>query len=325
MDFLQLCNRTISEAGVELDPLTVGNFASPSDPFYNRIKQYVRDAWFEIQMSRSEWEFKTRQAKTSIRPRITVINGNRSIPDPLDPLNPLANLPAPPPADSIYEGDTTTKQFTVKAVTTLEGSWAAGTARAYLDLDNIDSAGWVFGEVFDEVDPDPLNVNVFQTKWYGQYDLIVDTPGSFEINKGSFYLQDTDGSDRRRLQWVSWETFQQLANVGGSVFFGEPTFVTETSEGKWDFFPRPAKQYTIWFEYVTTPQELTNDDDVPTIPTEYHEAIVWRALMNYADYDEKPQVFARAERRYGFYRSNLETNKLPTLSWGLSPYDTTQF
>ena len=310
MDFLQLTNRTILEAGVELDPLTTGTFASPSDPMYTRFKNYVRDAWYEIQMSRNEWEFKTKTQMSLIRPRVKVILGDR---------------PTAPPVDSVFEGDTTEKNITVKAVQLIEGSWSAGTAAAYLDLDDVDTAGWVFGETFDEVDPTPANVNVFQLKWFGQYNFVADTAGTFEINKASFYIQNVDGSDRRRLNFVSWENFQQLANTSGTASFGEPMFVTETQDGEWDFFPRPQKQYRIWYDYVTSPQELTDDDDEPTVPTEYHDAIVWRALMNYADYDEKPQVFARAERRYKFYQNTLETNKIPTITFGFNPYDTTQF
>lgn len=310
MNYLQLVNRTIFEAGVELDELTSGNFASPSDPMYRRFKNYVRDAWFELQMSRNEWEFKVKQAMVEIRPRVLVTNGNRTL---------------APPVDSVYEGDTSENLFTVKAVTLLSGAWAAGTAQAYLDLDDLSANQWTFGETFDEVDPDPANVNVFKLKWYGQYDLVEDITDAFEINKSSFYIQNVDGTNRRRLQWVSWETFQQMANASGSGFFGEPTFITETQEGKWDVFPRPAIQQRIWFDYTAVPQELSAATDTPLLPTEYHEIIIWQALMNYGDYDEKPQVFQRAERRMKRYQNVLEFNKLPTLSFGVNIYDATSF
>ena len=310
MNYLQLVNRTVLEAGVELDELTSGNFASPSDPMYKRFKNYVRDAYFELQMSRNEWEFLVKQATLEIGPRVLVINGDRSV---------------APPAGSIFEGDTSLNQFTVKAVTLLSGAWLSGTAQAYLDLEDLSANQWTFGETFDEVDPTPANVNVFRLKWYGQYDLVANISDAFEINKSSFYIQQADGANRRRLQWVSWETFQQMANASGSNFFGEPAFITETQEGKWDVFPRPASTYRLWFDYTSKPQELVNYNDIPSLPIEYHEIIVWQALMNYGDFDEKPQVFQRAERRMKRYQNNLEFNKLPTLSFGVNIYDATSF
>jgi hypothetical protein len=39
--FLELVNKTIRSAGVELDELLVGDFASPSDPLQAKFKEWV--------------------------------------------------------------------------------------------------------------------------------------------------------------------------------------------------------------------------------------------------------------------------------------------
>jgi hypothetical protein len=168
-------------------------------------------------------------------------------------------------------------------------------------------------------------VDVFKVKWYGTYDLVTDTSGSCEVNKSSFYILDpSTGSDRWRLRWLSYEEFQQLANQHAG-YFGTPIAITETPDGTYDLYPRPNKRYRLTYTYTTIPQTLMDDDDEPAAPVEYHDIIVWRALMNYADYDEKPQVFARAERRYNLYKNRLNVNKLPELKWGANRYDQCQF
>ena len=55
MDYLELTNRAVEEAGVELDPLTVPTFASPPGAkMYSRFKKWVADSWVEIQTDSKE-------------------------------------------------------------------------------------------------------------------------------------------------------------------------------------------------------------------------------------------------------------------------------
>lgn len=310
MTFLELVNRAIFESGVELDELTALNFASPPDKMQKRFKFFVQDAYKDIQQSRDEWEWRTATLTTTIRPRIKVINGDR---------------PTAPPVDSIFEGDLYNQQITVKGVTLLSGAWATGDAEAILDLDEISTQGFVFvNEVYDEVDPTPANVNVFSIKWWGEFNLQGSLGTGAEIQKNSFYIQPIDSSTRRRLQFVSWEDFQAMSNNQGNLA-GEPVAFTETAQGWFDFYPRPSKQYQLWFDYSKPFQPLTGDDDVPDLPTAYHEAILWKAVMYYADFDRQPDVFARAERRYKTLQNVFEFQKLPTLTWSPNVYDSTQF
>jgi hypothetical protein len=308
--FIELVNKTIRAAGVELDELLVGDFASPSDPLQAKFKEWVADAWFEEQLSRKDWEFTQKLGQTDINPRVLIVDGD----------HPHTTI-----VGATFEGDTSGFELTVKAVDILSGSFNAGNAQAILDLEPLTSNNFIPGELFDEVDPDPLNVNVFKVRWEAYYDLVTDTTGSYEVSKSSFYIVDPEtGADRNRLKWISFEEYQNIANQG-TGYFGTPTYIAETPDGHYTFFPRPNKRYRLTFTYTTIPQTLVDDDDEPACPVEYHDVIVYRALMNYADYDEKPQVFARAERRYNLYKNRLNVNKLPELKWGANRYEECQF
>ena len=58
--------------------------------------------------------------------------------------------------------------------------------------------------------------------------------------------------------------------------------------------PTPDKNYTLVGEYRRAPQTLMVNDDVPLCPPEYHQIIVWRALMMLGDHDEAPTVISTA-------------------------------
>lgn len=52
--------------------------------------------------------------------------------------------------------------------------------------------------------------------------------------------------------------------------------------------PSPDKVYTLRGWYMREIQTLTADDDEPYISEEFHDAIVWRALMTLGEDDEAP-------------------------------------
>lgn len=312
--YLELVNSAIIESGIDLDELTAGNFASTTDPMAKRMKRWVNQALKEIELERNEWEYKTKQAQTVIYPRWLVTDGNRS---------------SAPPANSEFEGDDTDCTFTVVSTTLLDGAWASGTATAlidYLELSNTPA----FNELFDEVTPTPANLNVFRLKWFGRYNLDSVEADIQQINKSSFSIQSANGlsdttlntgsADNQPLQFIPWDQFN-LA-MENEAQFGRPYVITETPDGWYDFFPRPDSPYILTFNYQASPQTLVNDDDAVTdMPALYQDAIVWRAVMYYADYDRKPDLFARAERRYEYYKNRAERNLMPTPTFGFNRYD----
>lgn len=310
MNYLQMVNKAATLSGVEIDELTSSNFASTTDNLSKRFKTFVADAWRDLQIERDEWEFKSATGSTTIYPRVLIENGDRS---------------TAPPANSEFEGDTTTANFTVLSSTLLDGTWLGGNAVAWLDLDDLTISSLLFGEVYDEVDPDPLNVNVFTIKGFGTFDVLGDLSDGWEVNKSSFSIQSPTTPNSKRLKWISWAEYQQVDNANNGIF-GEPTAITEAPGGTFQLYPHPNQSYRLAFEYTKAPHELSSYDDTPEgLPLNYHDAIVYRAMMYYADFDSKPHVFARAERRYNLLKNRLEKNLMPTFTWGVNVYDSIRF
>lgn len=313
--YLELVNLAILESGIDLDEIEVGDFANPPDPMHAKFKKYVKRAWRDIQQERNEWQFRTAQAQFLISPRFLVVDGDRA---------------TAPPVGSQYQGDDTEAEFTVLDITLLSGTWLGGDAEAWIDFKDYSTTPLKWNEYFDELTPDPLNINVFRAKWWGRYDLIGSLTDCLEPDLNTFFIQSTGGSSQQGntsasdnqiityTPYSQWLYGPESENTGR----GRPTTFTTTPEGYFDFYPRPDQQYVLTFTYSVKPQELEAADDViEALPSSYTDVILWRAVMYYADYDDKPQVFTRAERHYETYKNRLERNQLPPLSWSPNIYD----
>lgn len=80
------------------------------------------------------------------------------------------------------------------------------------------------------------------------------------------------------------------------------------------FGPKPDIAYRVRGEYRKTPQVLAADDDEPEMPSQYHEMIVWRAIMLIADHDESDPAFQKAAPKYAAMMMNLQRDQLPEIN-----------
>lgn len=315
--YLQLVNKAILEAGVDLDPLTSGNFASPpSQSLYANFKEWVNDSWKEIQIARDEYEFKTARATVNIYPAMYVENGLRA---------------TAPPADSTYNGDDTDSDFEVASTVLHSGTWAGGTAKATLYFKTA-SEQYKLNEYFDEILPTPAS-NIFQAKGRGRYNFVNDSQVTdlSEIHYDTMYVQTTGGStiqtnddstELRKITMVPWSTW--MYGYEQELTFGMPVFATITPDGDLDFYPRPDKQYVLHFTYTTTQGTLSAHGDSPSnIPSQYHPMIAWKAVMKWASWDSQQAKFARAAKEFDFFNHRLEKNEMPVVSFQQSRYDYT--
>lgn len=76
--------------------------------------------------------------------------------------------------------------------------------------------------------------------------------------------------------------------------------------------PKPDGIYTVSGEYMKAATELSGDDDEPELPTEWHMAIVYRAMMKYGRYAGASEVYTDGANEYKrMLREMLRTLRLP--------------
>lgn len=93
---------------------------------------------------------------------------------------------------------------------------------------------------------------------------------------------------------------------------GKPTAYTINSQGDIVFDTQLDDSYRIYLTAPTDPQELSADDDVPSmLPAKYHMAIVWKAIYYYGMYRQDPSVIEMGRVRQRPYKKWLESREMP--------------
>lgn len=75
--------------------------------------------------------------------------------------------------------------------------------------------------------------------------------------------------------------------------------------------PISDKGYTIVGDYFAGPTPLVNATDIPSLPLQYHYAIVYKVMMYYGAFIGAPEVYNRGEEEFGKMMKRLDSNRLP--------------
>jgi hypothetical protein len=318
VNYLELVNRAIQEAGKDQDDLTAGTFASPPDPrMFNRFKNWVNESYQQLQMVRGQWDFQQNRASVFVYPAIYVETGSR----------------APAPASGyVYQGQDTDFEFSVLQTTTHSGAWNAGTAKATLYFDeDFEGADFKFNELFNELSPTPAS-GVFRSKGWGRYDFMADGQLTDMLRplEETFMIQSTGGSSIQDndegiglspIRFVDWDLWQPVINgwAGGR---GMPALITRAPDGDYEMYPRPNKAYVLNFTYNSTEGTLSAYSDSPTnLPTRFHMMLVWMAVAKCGMYERDRAMVSRAETELNKYRQALETYHMPLMNFAPSAYN----
>lgn len=120
----------------------------------------------------------------------------------------------------------------------------------------------------------------------------------------SIYDPAIGKADERRLPVVNYRAWAIGYDIG-SPDPNRPNTVTFDFQRRLCVGPTPDKAYTIRGAYRRNVQSLTVDGDEPYIDPDYHQAIVWRALMLLGDDDESPFETATSFAQYRIIRSAM--------------------
>ena len=124
-------------------------------------------------------------------------------------------------------------------------------------------------------------------------------------------------TDEQRLEYLPWDDFRDIYLIGSSrTTTGRPGVFSIEPDDTITFDVLPDAAYTAVGEYFKTPDVLSGDADEPVFPSNYHMAIVYRAMMFFgADYaaDEK---YTHGYNEYRKILRKLEHNQLHHFTFG---------
>lgn len=144
---------------------------------------------------------------------------------------------------------------------------------------------------------------------------------SFRNWKVDSFRASTQGAnfaDEQILVFLEWTRYRNLYQYAQQRFnYMRPTVLTVDPEKRLGLGGVPDAAYVIVGEYWRGVTDFAADTDEPTgLPEDYHEIIVWLALVQYAGFESASEVYVRAKQNYGDMIAVLVADQGPPVMLG---------
>lgn len=126
-----------------------------------------------------------------------------------------------------------------------------------------------------------------------------------------FYLYDQDEGRRARrpIYCEEWGEFDAYY-TDPEAQSGRPGELSVRPDRSIVFSCAPDRHYMFEGEFRLTPERLTENTDAPSMPEQYHMAIVWMAVQTYAQYEEATTLYELATMRLANYLGQMMNTEL---------------
>lgn len=176
--------------------------------------------------------------------------------------------------------------------------------RAWVEIQNLSDWEFLwqettFNTVVNQQDYDPvinLALSPSLDKWI---------PNSVRITENNLtgYLSYTP--------WSEW--------VRANFSTGKPTSFTIRPDNKMSFNTLPNAVYTISFDYYRTPQQLSQNTDELLLAEQFHDAVLYKAILYVAAEQDAPELYQDAQSQLNIRLSAMGTSALPTITLAERP------
>jgi hypothetical protein len=129
------------------------------------------------------------------------------------------------------------------------------------------------------------------------------------------YLTATGYSTENYMDMISYDNWRDTYQYGSNrtTYSNPVVFAIKPADKSICLGPVPTSDYTIIGEYFKAPTELVLDADIPAMPTNYHMAIVYRALMMYGMYEGVGDAIQRGQMEYDKLMRKIRADQLPEI------------
>lgn len=123
------------------------------------------------------------------------------------------------------------------------------------------------------------------------------------------FLASTGIGTQTWMTWATWDDFQQIYRISNQID-SYPAHITDDPQDNIVLGPQPNDIYTVTSEYYRSAQILAADDDIPEMPSQFHELIVWYAIKRYGYREAATEVLSASADFSKSYMRQLEANQL---------------
>lgn len=130
--------------------------------------------------------------------------------------------------------------------------------------------------------------------------------------KPKIYLQSATVGTQGYLNYLEWYEFKRLYRLGtqNPEF---PAHIGIKPDNKLVLGPKPNGIYIVNGDYLRAPQVMAANTDTPDMPSQFHNAIVFKGLTKYGLMESAPECVTKGEDSYATYLGNLEGDQLSTM------------
>ena len=135
--------------------------------------------------------------------------------------------------------------------------------------------------------------------------------GLWDIN--SLRIYRVSQNDELPLTFMSYEDFR-AAYIIGPQTQSQPLYFTFDPALNLLLGPTPEYAYTVSGEYFKSVQTLAADADTPEMPSQFHLAILYRAMQLYGRYEGAPELVQDGAFNYRRMLRFIELNQMSTVN-----------
>lgn len=181
---------------------------------------------------------------------------------------------------------------------------------AWMDIQN-ERSDWFFMR-------QPMQFNTIAGKQsYTADDAGIVSFGNFKLDSFRQWLTSDGPDSETYMYYMNYDDFRNSYMLG-SLRTAQSSPIAWSVDYSKNFLIGmvPNDVYTINGEGYAMPTELEFDDDRPTLPSQYHMMIVWRALMYYGAKENAPECYTNGQNEYLRLMNKLLKDQLPEIEYG---------
>lgn len=306
MRFIDLVNRLRLECGVlGSDLASVVNQTGES----NRMVTWTNAAWLDIQNTRTDWQWMRTTATfptvagqpTYSAAQIGLTDFGQWARDTFrNYVNPVVTFSIASPCVMTLTGHNLAVGQIVTPYTTgvLPTGLTAATAvyvKSVVDANNVTLSATVGGAA--------INTSGTQS---GTHTITSNNTTTFAGLKSEIFMG--------YIEYESWRDGYEYGAL--RQIQTRPDVITITPDKSIGVGPFPIDGYTVVGDYWRVPSEMAANTDTPSLPTQFHMAIVYRAMMSYGAFEAAPEVYQRGEKEFNKLMHRLHFSQMPEITVG---------
>ena len=141
--------------------------------------------------------------------------------------------------------------------------------------------------------------------------------GNWQPNTFRNYVTTVGQQSEIMMEHIGYESWRDTYAFGAPRFTSTRPLEVAIGPGQsLNLGPTPITGYTVSGDYFSVPTEMAADADTPALPTQFHMAIVYKAMMFYGASESATEVYQEGEVEFAKMLRGIADQQLNKISAG---------